>query len=56
MLVALVLLLVTTLSLWVTLIFPVWVLGVSILILVANYRRAPRRALLAHDLASHRRI
>jgi hypothetical protein len=37
--VALVLLVVTTLSLWVTLIFPVWVLGVSILILVQNYRR-----------------
>ena len=37
--VALVLLFVTTLSLWVTLIFPAWVLGVSILILVQNYRR-----------------
>lgn len=37
--VALVLLLVTTLSLWVTLIFPAWVFGVSILILVRNYRR-----------------
>ncbi len=37
--VALVLLVVTTLSLWVTLIFPVWVLGVSVLILVQNYRR-----------------
>ncbi len=37
--VALVLLVVTTLSLWVTLIFPAWVLGVSILILVQNYRR-----------------
>jgi len=37
--VAIVLLFVTTLSLWVTLIFPAWVLGVSILILVQNYRR-----------------
>ena len=36
---ALVLLFVTSLSLWVTLIFPAWVLGVSILILVQNYRR-----------------
>ena len=33
------LLVVTTLSLWVTLIFPAWVLGVSVLILVQNYRR-----------------
>lgn len=37
--VALVLLVITTLSVWVTLIFPAWVLGVSILILVQNYRR-----------------
>ena len=37
--VALVLLVVTTLSVWVTLIFPAWVLGVSILILVQNYRK-----------------
>ena len=37
--VAIVLLFVTTLSLWVTLIFPAWVFGVSILILVQNYRR-----------------
>jgi hypothetical protein len=37
--VALVLLVVTSLSVWVTLIFPAWVLGVSILILVQNYRR-----------------
>jgi hypothetical protein len=37
--VAIVLLFVTTLSLWATLIFPAWVLGVSILILVQNYRR-----------------
>ncbi|MET0780909.1 MAG: hypothetical protein ABWY26_11600 [Microbacterium sp.] len=37
--VAIVLLLVTSLSLWVTMIFPAWVLGVSILILVQNYRR-----------------
>jgi hypothetical protein len=37
--VALVLLIVTTLSLWATLIFPVWVLAVSVLILVQNYRR-----------------
>ncbi|MGA1827970.1 hypothetical protein [Microbacterium sp.] len=32
------LLFVTSLSLWVTLIFPGWVFGVSILILVQNYR------------------
>lgn len=37
--VALVLLFVTTLSLWATLIFPVWVLAVSVLILVQNFRR-----------------
>jgi hypothetical protein len=37
--VAVVLLVVTTLSLWVTLIFPAWVLAVSVLILVQNYRR-----------------
>jgi hypothetical protein len=37
--VAIVLLFVTSLSLWVTLIFPAWVLGVSILILVQNFRR-----------------
>jgi hypothetical protein len=37
--VAAVLLVVTTLSLWATLIFPVWVFGVSVLILVQNYRR-----------------
>ncbi|MET0674029.1 MAG: hypothetical protein ABWY37_11110 [Microbacterium pygmaeum] len=37
--VALVLLVVTSVSLWVTLIFPAWVLAVSILILVQNYRR-----------------
>ena len=37
--VALVLLFVTTVSLWATLIFPAWVLGISILILVTNYRR-----------------
>ena len=37
--VALVLLFVTTLSLWVTLIFPAWVFAVSILILVQNFRR-----------------
>lgn len=37
--VALVLLLVTSISLWVTLIFPAWVLAVSILILFQNYRR-----------------
>ncbi len=36
--VALILLFVTTLSLWVTLIFPAWVLGVSVLILIQNYR------------------
>lgn len=35
---ALLLLFVTSLSLWATLIFPAWVLGVSILILVQNYR------------------
>lgn len=39
--VAAVLLVVTTASLWVTLIFPAWVLGVSILILYINYRRRP---------------
>ncbi|MGC5224619.1 hypothetical protein ACPW96_18805 [Micromonospora sp. DT81.3] len=43
-LVALVLLFVTTLSLWATLIFPVWVLAASILILVSNYRRGAARA------------
>ena len=37
--VAAVLLVVTSLSLWVTLVFPGWVLVVSILILVQNYRR-----------------
>jgi hypothetical protein len=37
--VAIILLFVTTLSLWVTLIFPTWVFAVSILILVQNYRR-----------------
>lgn len=42
--VAAVLLFVTTLSLWATLIFPLWVLGVSILILVVNYRRTHERA------------
>jgi hypothetical protein len=42
--VALVLLFVTTLSLWVTLIFPVWVLAVSVLILITNYRREAPRA------------
>lgn len=39
--VAAVLLVVTTASLWVTLIFPAWVLGVSIFILYINYRRRP---------------
>jgi len=38
-LVAVVLLFVTSLSMWVALIFPVWVFGVSILILILNYRR-----------------
>lgn len=37
--VAIVLLFVNSLSLWVTFIFPAWVLAVSILILVFNYRR-----------------
>ncbi|GAA1996166.1 hypothetical protein [Microbacterium pumilum] len=37
--VAIVLLFVTTLSLWATLIFPAWVFAVSILILIQNYRR-----------------
>jgi hypothetical protein len=37
--VAILLLFVTSVSLWATLIFPAWVLGVSILILVQNYRR-----------------
>ena len=36
---AAVLLIVTSVSLWVTLIFPAWVFGVSILILFINYRR-----------------
>jgi len=40
--VAIVLLFVTDLSLWVTLVFPVWVFGVSILILIQNYRRQTR--------------
>ena len=39
--VAAVLLVVTSVSLWVTLIFPAWVLGVSVLILYINYRRRP---------------
>lgn len=39
--VAAVLLVVTSVSLWVTLIFPAWVLGVSIFILYMNYRRGP---------------
>lgn len=38
-----VLLLVTSLSLWVTLVFPAWVLGVSMFILVSNYRRGSAR-------------
>lgn len=38
-LVALVLLLVVTLSFWVTLVFPVWVSVISILILIASFRR-----------------
>ncbi|MDY0910166.1 hypothetical protein [Microbacterium sp. CFBP9034] len=37
--VAIVLLFVTTLSLWVTMIFPAWVFAVSMLILIQNYRR-----------------
>jgi hypothetical protein len=37
--VAIVLLFVTSLSMWVTFVFPAWVLAVSILILVLNYRR-----------------
>ncbi|WP_167046128.1 hypothetical protein [Salinibacterium sp. ZJ454] len=40
--VAIVLLFVTSLSLWVTLVFPAWVFGVSILILIQNYRRQAR--------------
>lgn len=43
--VAIVLLFVTSLSLWVTLIFPAWVLAVSILILVQNFRRRTGRVL-----------
>jgi hypothetical protein len=39
--VAAVLLVVTSVSLWVTLIFPAWVLGVSMLILYMNFRRRP---------------
>lgn len=42
--VALVLLVVTTVSLWATLIFPVWVFVVSVLILVQNFRRRADRA------------
>jgi len=38
-LVAAALLVVTSLSLWVTLVFPAWVLAVSVLILVQNFRR-----------------
>jgi len=38
-LIAVVLLVVTSLNVWVTLIFPAWVFGVSVLILVQNYRR-----------------
>ncbi len=41
--VALVLLFVTSLSLWATLIFPAWVFAVSILILIQNYRRRTSR-------------
>lgn len=37
--VAMVLLVVTSVNLWVTLVFPAWVLGVSALILFFNYRR-----------------
>jgi hypothetical protein len=37
--VAIVLLFITTLSLWVTLVFPAWVFAVSILILLQNFRR-----------------
>ncbi|MET0716668.1 MAG: hypothetical protein ABWY57_17345 [Mycetocola sp.] len=39
--VAAVLLFTTSLGLWVTLLFPLWVLAVSIIILVTNYRREP---------------
>lgn len=39
--VAAVLLVITSVSLWVTLIFPAWVLGVSVLILYFNFRRRP---------------
>jgi len=43
--VAIVLLCVTSLSMWVALIFPAWVFGVSILILILNYRRrSPTRS------------
>ena len=43
--VAIVLLFVTSLSMWVALIFPAWVFGVSILILILNYRRrSPTRS------------
>lgn len=37
--VAIVLLFVTSLSVWVTFVFPAWVLAVSIFILITNYRR-----------------
>jgi hypothetical protein len=39
--VAMVLLFVTSLSMWVTFVVPAWVLAVSILILVLNYRGRP---------------
>lgn len=42
--VAIVLLFVTSLNLWVTLVFPAWVFGVSILILIQNFRRQARAA------------
>jgi hypothetical protein len=44
-LLALALLLITNLSLWVTLIFPAWVLVISLFILVSNYRRTMENSL-----------
>jgi hypothetical protein len=42
---ALILLLSIGYSLWVTLIFPVWVLAVSIMFLVLNYRNRPQEVI-----------
>jgi hypothetical protein len=50
--VALVLLIVTSVSLWVTLVFPAWVFCVSILILIQNFRRRGTTASAAGGAAS----